>query len=229
MIFYTWMDDWIEVHIIFHFNKKVLEADDDGDVGRGYWINWLQDILEVCQLLLNILAVLSYCMLNWQPQPKCNPTKICFLCPITSPHHCCFQLHPCSVFFSHVFVLSCASSCVICVPLAVHQWLRNTTANPNIDVRLWKAWTLRLWSLKRWSPVWKTPGQPVPRVHCRYELGDKILSDIHHLNRVIYCYSLKLDQNYASASFSICTRFTPGVWFKKEVYAPLNCKIAWKE
>lgn len=115
MIFYTWMDDWIEVHIIFHFNKKVLEADDDGDVGPGCWINWLQDILEVCQLLLNMLAVLSYCMLNWQPQLKCNPTKICFLCPITSPHHCCSQLHPCSVFFSHVFVfVLCIILCHLC-------------------------------------------------------------------------------------------------------------------
>lgn len=97
-----------------------------------------------------------------------------FYCPITSLHHCCSQLHPCSVFlFSCFYFMSFTSSCV---PLAVHQWLRNTTANPNIGVRLWKAWTLRLWSLKRWSPVWRTPGQPVPRVHCRYELGDKILA-----------------------------------------------------
>lgn len=161
------MHDEIKVHIMLHFNKKVLEAGDDASIRRDSWSNWLSDMLEVCQLLLNIFAVLYYWMLCWMLNVILLRS---IFCPLTSLHRCCSQLRPCSLFlFSWFYFFSCASPCVVCVPLAVHQWLLNTTAHPNIDVRLWKAWTLRLWSLKRWSAVWKTPGRPVPRVQCRYE------------------------------------------------------------
>lgn len=114
-------------------------------------------------------------MIKGQPQANFNPTYISFgLFSLSNKSSPSLSAPPMfRVSFLMVLFLSSPSSCVICVPLAAHQWLLNTTATPNIDVRLWKAWTLRLWSLKRRSPVWKTPGPPVPRLHCRYELGTK--------------------------------------------------------
>lgn len=46
--------------------------------------------------------------------------------------------------------------------------------------------------------------------------GGQNTGDFYQLNGVISRYSYKLDQNYISASFAICTQFAPGAWLKEK-------------
>lgn len=102
---------------------------------------------------------------------NCTPTNLIW----SKSHRCTSSRRSAAAFhvlMSHdfVFVLS-----IICVrlTLTVHQWLLDSVT-PKLAVRPWKAWTLRLRSLeRRWSPEWRAPDLPVPRVRYRYELGDE--------------------------------------------------------
>lgn len=83
-------------------------------------------------------------------------------------HFVCFHcFHACLSLFYFCLVLHYLLSVFIWL---CTKWLLDTMANrnPKIDVRPWKAWALRLRSHeRRWSPAWRAPGLPVPRVHFR--------------------------------------------------------------